>query len=307
MPIRATMSVLDVRLDRVTKRYDSGTAVDGVSMTVPSRAFVSLVGPAGSGKTTLLKLIAGRETPTAGSIRISEQDVTAVEAAARPVAFIAPTDLADSSRPVTADGAVVLVDDLSTDLQLSDPSARRAMLGALHGQAGRTLVYATSEPDDALSVSDCIAVLRDGKVQQFGTPTEIYDMPANEFVAELFGRPPINLVPAILEKDGQAILIGNQTISLAGRIAEEFCRDITVGVRPAHVQLHRDGIGWRGRVVSTERCDDRALVTVEVEGIRVRALDATAAALGPGEAVSVRILPKHYIVFDDRGVRLDQI
>ena len=166
------------------------------------------------------------------------------------------------------------------------------------------MIYATRDGDDALAVSDRIAVLDRGRIVQSGTPADVHDRPANELVAGLFGRPAINLVPAILEKDGQAVLIGNHTVSLAGRIAEEFCRDVTVGIRPGHVRLRREGAGLRGRVASSEPHGGQALVTVNVEGVRVRALAADSHAAG--ERVVVSILPRHYIVFDDRGVRLDQ-
>ena len=203
---------------------------------------------------------------------------------------------------------LLLVDDLRGNPAFADAAARRAFVRGLRGlrsQPGRrTVIYATRDGDDALAVSDRVAVLDRGRIVQSGTPAEVLDRPASELVARLFGRPPINLVPAILEKDGQALLVGNRTVPLAGRIAEEFCRDVTAGVRPHHARLHREGAGWRGRVVSGEPYGGQWLVTVATEGVRVRAL-----ADEPFEAdarVVVRILPKHLVVFDDRGVRLDQ-
>lgn len=203
---------------------------------------------------------------------------------------------------------LLLVDDLLGNPAFADARARRAFVRELHAlrsrPEGRTVIYATRDGDDALAVSDRIAVLDRGRIVQSGTPADVHDRPASELVAQLFGRPAINLVPAILEKDGQAVLIGNHTVSLAGRIAEEFCRDVTVGIRPGHVRLRREGAGLRGRVASSEPHGGQTLVTVNVEGVSVRGLTADSHAAG--ERVVVSILPKHYIVFDDRGVRLDQ-
>ena len=203
---------------------------------------------------------------------------------------------------------LLLVDDLSGDPAFSDAAARRAFVRDLHGLRARpehrTVIYATRDGDDALAVSERIVVLDRGRVLQSGSPADVLERPANELVARLFGQPCINLVPAILEKDGQALLVGNRTVSLAGRIAEEFCRDVTFGVRPQHARLHREGAGWRGRVVSSEPYEARSLVTVATEGVRVRAL--VDEPFEPDEQVVVRILPKHFIVFDDRGVRLEQ-
>ena len=204
---------------------------------------------------------------------------------------------------------LLLVDDLCGDPAFADAAARRSFVRDLHDLRARpehrTVIYATRDGDDALFVADRIAVLDRGRLVQTGTPSEVHDRPANEFVARLFGRPPINLVPAILEKDGQALLVGNRTVALAGRIAEEFCRDVTVGIRPQHARLRREGAGWRGRVVSREPYDRQWLVTAATEGVRVRALADE--PFEADEAVCVRILPKHFIVFDDRGVRLDQL
>ena len=154
-------------------------------------------------------------------------------------------------------------------------------------------------------LSDYLVVLRDGHLLQTGTPEQILNEPANEFIATYFGRPAINLLPAILEKDGQAILVGNQTMSLAGRIAEEFCRDITVGVRPEHVRVTRDQGGWRGRVVTQEEDAANTIVTVSVEGVNVRARSSE--LFSNNETVFVRLRPRHGVVFDDRGQLLEQL
>lgn len=213
---------------------------------------------------------------------------------------------ADAAREDLPD--LLLVDDPAADPAFASAAARRAFvrdLHRLHPPPGRrTVIYATRDGEDALAISDRIAVLDGGRIVQVGAPADVVDRPRNERVAQLFGRPPINLVPAILEKDGQAILVGNQTVSLAGRIAEEFCRDVTVGIRPGHARLHRDGAGWRGRVVASEPCGARTLVDVATEGVRVRALADE--SFRADERVVVRILPKHFLVFDDRGIRLDQ-
>ena len=219
---------------------------------------------------------------------------------------------------------LLLIDDLADHPAFLDAETRRAFLRDLRSlhpaPERRTMFYATRDTDDALAVADRIALLQHGRLVQFGTPAELYGKPATEFVAQCFGRPVINLVPAILEKDGQALLIGNQTVPLAGPIAETYCRDVTAGIRPQHVQLRREGGGLRGRVVSVAPAGDgedgeagAALVEVKVEGVMVRALVPAEAERGrteawtPGAPAVVRIRPDHYIVFSDRGVRLDQV
>ncbi len=75
----------DLELDHVIKEFGSFTAVDGISLTIPSGSFFALLGPSGCGKTTTLRMVAGLETPTAGRIRIGGEDVTHTRAYQRPV------------------------------------------------------------------------------------------------------------------------------------------------------------------------------------------------------------------------------
>ena len=235
--------------------------------------------------------------------------------------------VAGSERPASNHASVpdlLLIDDLADNPAFPDADARRAFLRDLRSlhpaPERRTMCYATRDTDDALAVADRIALLQQGRLVQFATPAEVYNTPATEFVAQCFGQPVINLVPAILEKDGQALLIGNQTVSLAGQIAETFCRDVTAGIRPHHVQLRREGGGLRGRVVSVTSAGDAqgaaagaTLVEVRVEGVVVRALvpaegpSGAAETWAPDDPVFVRIRPEHYIVFSDRGGHLNQV
>ena len=324
-----------VFLDEITRPHEGTGArvLDRVSPYARSGEILSVVGPAGAGKSTLLQFVGERSDGDGGVFMGTDEarepgrtkpGLVRGWRFGSPGAAFPPRWRTEEWRGISVrryafpnmalDGSdrepdLLLVDDLCGNPAFTGADARRAFVRDLRGLRARpehrTVIYATRDGDDALAVSDRIAVLDHGRIVQAGTPADVLDRPANERVAQLFGQPPINLVPAILEKDGQAILVGNQTVSLAGRIAEEFCRDITVGIRPPHARLHREGAGWRGRVVSSEPYGEQSLVTVATEGVRVRALADE--PFDADERVVVRILPKHFVVFDDRGVRLDQL
>ena len=327
---------MPVRLDRLTKRFGATVAVDRVSLSIRPGELLVVAGAPGAGKSTLLRLLAGLEEPSGGAVHAGGVQLAA-GAADRPIAFGslaaagagatgagAPDGAATTgagaldgaaatgaSGPVPAGpDACILLDEPLASLGGPERAAARDALRALPAALGAAVVCAMKDDAgaeaDALAVADRIAVLHAGRLRQCGTPAEVVDAPADEFVAAFFGRPRINLVPGILEKDGQAILLGNQTVALAGRIEEIFCRDITLGVRPDHVRLTREGAGLRGRVRSTERHEGAALVQVDVEGLSIRALDAGGERPRAGDAVRVRIDPRRCVVFDDHGVRLDQ-
>lgn len=331
-------------LDQITCRNEGSDrpVLDGVSFFVRSGDVVAVVAHPPLAASSLLRFIArsgardgvliGSDgTATTGDHEpVNRRDWRVIEPSA------SPRWSAESWRGVTIQRYafpnrtndespdLLLVDDLADDPAFAETGARRAFVRDLHAlhpvSRRRTILYATRDTDDALAAADRVAVLQSGRLVQFGTPAEVYDAPQTEFVAELFGRPPINLFPAILEKDGQALNLRNQSVALGGRIAEEFCRDVTGGVRPHQVGLSREGGGLRGRIVSVEpvssadggEAGDR-LVAVDVEGFRLHALvpaasdGGSAAAWEVDDRVVVRIRPEHYVVFDDRGVRLDQV
>ena len=322
-----------VFLDEVTQQDGSRKPVlDHVSLHARPGEIACVVGPAGAGKSALLRF-AGERSAGDDGVFIGTHDEREPgdtgPGLVRRRRFDGPGDACPprwrteewrgvairrcAFENMALDGPdrqpdLLLVDDLSGNPSFADAVARRAFVRGLRNLRARpehrTLIYATRDGDDALALADRVLVLDRGRVVQSGTPADVRDRPANEFVARLFGQPRINLVPAILEKDGQALLVGNRTVALAGRIAEEFCRDVTVGIRPEHARLYREGAGWRGRVVAGERCGERRLVTVAAEGVRVRAL--VDEPFEVDERVVMRILPKHFIVFDDRGVLLEQ-
>ena len=299
------METMNLCLDQLTHCYGDTTALKDVSCKVPFGSFVTIVGPTDAGKTTLLHLLAGDEVPMTGTVRFMSDDAempTNLETVSTFFLGAASSTAADVLS--SSDLDVVLADEWSDSVSCTSLE-RREYLKNLRTHSRGLVVYATRDGAEALAISDHLVVMRDGCVQQVGTPEQILNEPATEFVATYFGQPIINLLPAILEKDGQAILVGNQTMSLAGRIAEEFCRDITVGVRPEHVRVAREQGGWRGRVVTVEDGNEPTIVTVNVEGVSVRAQSTESFA--QNETVFVRLLPKYCIVFDDRGRLLEQL
>jgi thiamine transport system ATP-binding protein len=233
-----------VELAGVTKRYETTTAVDDVSISVRDGEFFTLVGPSGCGKTTTLRLVGGFESPTSGAISFEGKSVAGVppedrdvgvvfqnyalfphmtvgENVAYGLSFVDPpggvsaeervaelldlVDLAGTedrdptelsggqqqriamARALAPGPDVLLLDEPMSALDAKLRERLRVQIRAIQQELDITTLYVTHDQEEALAVSDRVAVMHDGRIEQVGTPREIYRRPATNFVAEFIG------------------------------------------------------------------------------------------------------------------------
>ncbi|MGE5232086.1 MAG: ABC transporter ATP-binding protein, partial [Deltaproteobacteria bacterium] len=157
----------------------------------------------------------------------------------------------------------------------------RAELARLHRRLGATMVYVTHDQEEAMTLGDRVAVLRDGILEQVGPPMEVYRWPATAFVAGFVGSPAMNLLPGLLEPDGTARLAGGITLRGPGGSA----RRVILGTRPQHVALVERGAGDAdGEVDLVEPRGGDLVVHVRIGG---EPGPATLRALAPADRGSV--------------------
>ena len=140
-------------------------------------------------------------------------------------------------RALVRDPALFLFDEPLSNLDAKLRVEMRAEIKRLHQTTGATIVYVTHDQIEAMTLATKIVVLKDGIIQQIGTPEDIYDRPANTFVADFMGSPPMNLVPA--EVSGTHLKFGDsQSLNIAGTTASALQGGkITVGFRPELMEL----------------------------------------------------------------------
>jgi len=138
---------------------------------------------------------------------------------------------------VTNPGAFLLDEPLS-NLDAKLRKEMRAEVDALHSRLAKTFVYVTHDQEEAMTLADRIVVMREGRIEQVGTPLEIYHEPANQFVASFFGSPVMNLIPGIVHRArGEAVFaFGAREMPLNG-LGEVREGPATLGVRPEAVRL----------------------------------------------------------------------
>src|SRR5262249_26021063 len=141
----------------------------------------------------------------------------------------------------------------------------RAELKRLHRQFGLTIVYATPDELEALSMGEEIAVMRDGAVVQIGTPDDLYDTPYDLYVAAKIGSPQMNMISGKLAPDGSALESPIGRLPFAKRLkSAEAGEPAVVGIRPSDVRFAAGGEpGFKASIAMLEPLGDVTIVSVE--------------------------------------------
>ncbi|MGV9503687.1 ABC transporter ATP-binding protein [Streptomyces sp. NPDC003642] len=168
------------------------------------------------------------------------------------------------ARALIREPDVLLLDEPLSHLDAAQRDTTRRELKRIQQDLGHTTILVTHDQEEALSLADRIAVMKDGVIQQLGTPYEIYDSPANVFVADFVGEPAITLLPGVADGDGHARLSG--AVRLALPVPVEQGRAVVVGIRPEDVRLTAGG-GLPARVVAHEPLLESGLATLALDGV----------------------------------------
>ncbi len=142
-------------------------------------------------------------------------------------------------RALVREPAAFLFDEPFSSLDAGLRQALREEIRALHQKLHTTMVYVTHDQSEAMALGDRLCVLRDGQIQQIGPPAEVYDRPANRFVAGFFGTPPMNFLPGCLRSDKGTCFLdwAGGRVSLPSLPADGAERAVHVGVRPHDLSL----------------------------------------------------------------------
>jgi multiple sugar transport system ATP-binding protein len=147
-------------------------------------------------------------------------------------------------RALARPGSALLLDEPLTNLDARIRISLRIDFKALHQESGQTILYVTHDQVEAFSLSDRIAVLHEGQIQQIGTPSEIYSKPVNRFVARFMGMPPMNILLAEISGESDRLYARGPTFAVpisCGRDAvRNFPKGIAIGLRPECVRVSKE-------------------------------------------------------------------
>ncbi len=217
-------------------------------------------------------------------------------------------------RAIVRNPKVLLMDEPLSNLDAKLRNQMRAEIIKLRKRLDATFIYVTHDQTEAMTLGDRIVIMKDGEVQQIGTPQEVFNHPVNEFVAGFIGMPQMNMFDGEVVKnaDGSyAVKVGDATLELSEekqkRLAENGVdsQKALIGCRPEHITLEeKPGAMIEGTVDVSEMMGSAVHLHINVEGkdciIIVPTLDLDTGNLGSGARVRFTFAPNAIHMFDPK-------
>jgi ABC-type sugar transport system ATPase subunit len=198
-------------------------------------------------------------------------------------------------RALVRDPQAFLMDEPLSNLDATLRAQTRGEIRRLQQEVGTTTVYVTHDQVEAMTMGDRIAVLRRGRLEQLGTPEELYERPANRFVAGFIGTPAMSFADVRAERADGLVRLHGDGIALAVPAGPELPREVVLGLRPEHVRLWADGAGLQGpvegRVAYVEALGRESFVAVDTgERTRLVAHVEGASRAQPGDRLRLGLV-----------------
>ncbi|QOY92665.1 sn-glycerol-3-phosphate ABC transporter ATP-binding protein UgpC [Massilia sp. UMI-21] len=219
-------------------------------------------------------------------------------------------------RAIVREPEVFLFDEPLSNLDAALRGQTRVELARLHRELGATMIYVTHDQVEAMTLGQKIVVFNGGRIEQAGTPLDLYERPANRFVAGFLGSPRMNFLPGTLAGEEGAAVHVRLACGEVVQVAADAARaapgaGVTLGVRPEHLRIEAaGGAGMPAVVALVEYLGDATIVHVQVDGVAgMAALKCRPEESCPdrGARVTLAFDPGHGHLFDADGVALPRM
>jgi multiple sugar transport system ATP-binding protein len=200
-------------------------------------------------------------------------------------------------RAIVRDPQVFLFDEPLSNLDAKLRVSMRTEIKELHQRLKTTSVYVTHDQIEAMTMADKIVVMRDGLVEQTGSPLDLYDHPANQFVAGFIGSPAMNFLPGVV-RQGQVVLGQGLSLPVPPRARASEGQSVVYGIRPEHLNLASANDGLAAKVVVVEPTGADTQVFTQIAGVEVTSVFRERHAFSPGSTVHLQPDAQRAHLFD---------
>jgi multiple sugar transport system ATP-binding protein len=186
----------------------------------------------------------------------------------------------------------------------------RAELAALHARLKATMIYVTHDQVEAMTLANRIVVLRSGRIEQIGTPLELYNKPANRFVAGFIGAPHMNFLEGSIigHENGFAEVetVGGHRLSVIAKETLPAGERVSIGIRPQHITLAEGAAAGRldTRITLVEELGSETVVHTDASGKKLIAVFAGQQRMKSGDSLPLNFDPAVLHLFGEDGRRL---
>jgi multiple sugar transport system ATP-binding protein len=209
-------------------------------------------------------------------------------------------------RAIVRDPQVFLFDEPLSNLDAKLRVQMRAEIRELHQRLRSTTVYVTHDQIEAMTMADKIVVMHGGHISQVGSPLELYDRPANTFVAGFIGSPSMNLIDATIRHVSGAVVaeVGGVQLPLHDRTRLEDGRAVKLGVRPENLLPGEGGLPATVAVIEPTGAETHLVCRVGTQ--ELTSVLRERSTLRPGQEISLTVAPGAIHLFDQKtGLRID--
>jgi ABC-type sugar transport system ATPase subunit len=201
-------------------------------------------------------------------------------------------------RAVVRDPRIFLFDEPLSNLDAELRVATRKELAALHDEIGGTMIYVTHDQVEAMTLADRIVVLRAGRVEQIGTPLDLYNKPDNLFVAGFIGSPKMNLIKATVTHGAEIAFGSGKAIKLAG-VPLATGSEVTLGIRPEHCHIVQSDGDIDATIELAEYLGNETYFTCACDGVGQFTVHAPGQVMRQrGDTLKLRFDRAHLHLFD---------
>ncbi|MEW5767225.1 MAG: sn-glycerol-3-phosphate ABC transporter ATP-binding protein UgpC [bacterium] len=208
-------------------------------------------------------------------------------------------------RAIVRKPRVFLFDEPLSNLDAKLRVQMRRNLVQLHRRLEATMIYVTHDQVEAMTMGDSIAILFEGRLQQVDDPLNLYDQPANKFVASFIGSPPMNLLPASVKQqpDGLYLKANGLSIKIDKDLRDYLGKEITFGFRPEDIQCTPGG-PFKARVESVEPLGSKSNLYLRIGELSLATVTNSHSGLKIGEEIAVDFNRDKIHFFDEGGCRI---